>query len=282
MNEKQLEIQLSVPENASYQMVEVDKIRPNPFQPRRIFDKKKLAELADSIRESGIFQPLVLRQPIAAIERYEIIAGERRYRASIIAGLTKVPAIIRDFSDETTREAAIVENLQREDLSPLEEAEAYQAMIQELGLTQAQVSQRLGKSRPYIANYLRLLGLPTMVKQLLQDGKLSMGQARTLLGLKQERQLEQMAQRTVKENLTVRQLEAMVNQINAAKTKKAKKLPQRRRSPFVREIENQLAERLGTKAVVLEKSKQKGKIEIDYESMQDLDRILEILNISID
>lgn len=282
MNEKQLEIQLSVPENASYQMVEVDKVRPNPFQPRRIFDKKKLAELADSIRESGIFQPLVLRQPIAAIERYEIIAGERRYRASIIAGLTKVPAIIRDFSDETTREAAIVENLQREDLSPLEEAEAYQAMIQELGLTQAQVSQRLGKSRPYIANYLRLLGLPTMVKQLLQDGKLSMGQARTLLGLKQERQLEQMAQRTVKENLTVRQLEAMVNQINAAKTKKAKKLPQRRRSPFVREIENQLAERLGTKAVVLEKSKQKGKIEIDYESMQDLDRILEILNISID
>lgn len=282
MNEKQLEIQLSVPENASYQMVEVDKIRPNPFQPRRIFDKKKLAELADSIRESGIFQPLVLRQPIAAIERYEIIAGERRYRASIIAGLTKVPAIIRDFSDETTREVAIVENLQREDLSPLEEAEAYQAMIQELGLTQAQVSQRLGKSRPYIANYLRLLGLPTMVKQLLQDGKLSMGQARTLLGLKQERQLEQMAQRTVKENLTVRQLEAMVNQINAAKTKKAKKLPQRRRSPFVREIENQLAERLGTKAVVLEKSKQKGKIEIDYESMQDLDRILEILNISID
>ncbi|WP_241007646.1 ParB/RepB/Spo0J family partition protein, partial [Pediococcus acidilactici] len=277
-----LEIQLNVPENASYQMVEVDKIRPNPFQPRRIFDKKKLAELADSIRESGIFQPLVLRQPIAAIERYEIIAGERRYRASIIAGLTKVPAIIRDFSDETTREAAIVENLQREDLSPLEEAEAYQAMIQELGLTQAQVSQRLGKSRPYIANYLRLLGLPTMVKQLLQDGKLSMGQARTLLGLKQERQLEQMAQRTVKENLTVRQLEAMVNQINAAKTKKAKKLPQRRRSPFVREIENQLAERLGTKAVVLEKSKQKGKIEIDYESMQDLDRILEILNISID
>ena len=172
--------------------------------------------------------------------------------------------------------------MQREDLSPLEEAEAYQAMIQELGLTQAQVSQRLGKSRPYIANYLRLLGLPTMVKQLLQDGKLSMGQARTLLGLKQERQLEQMAQRTVKENLTVRQLEAMVNQINAAKTKKAKKLPQRRRSPFVREIENQLAERLGTKAVVLEKSKQKGKIEIDYESMQDLDRILEILNISID
>ncbi|NFA48086.1 chromosome partitioning protein ParB, partial [Pediococcus acidilactici] len=127
-----------------------------------------------------------------------------------------------------------------------------------------------------------LLGLPTTGKQLLQDGKLSLGQARTLLGLKQERQLKQMAQRTVKENLTVRQLEVLVNQINMAKTKKARKTPQRRRSPFVREIENQLAEKLGTKAVVMEKSKQKGKIEIDYESMQDLDRILEILNISID
>lgn len=283
MNEKQLEIQLNVPENASYQMVEVDKIRPNPFQPRRIFDKKKLAELADSIRESGIFQPLVLRQPIAAIERYEIIAGERRYRASIIAGLTKVPAIIRDFSDETTREAAIVENLQREDLSPLEEAEAYQAMIKELGLTQAQVSERLGKSRPYIANYLRLLGLPTSVKELLQSGKISMGQARTLLAVKQERQLEKLAQRTVQEGLTVRQLESIVNQINATKAPKAEsKTAQQRKSPFIREIENQLSERLGTKTLVVAHSKQKGKIEINYESMSDLNRILELLHISLD
>lgn len=283
MNEKQLEVELNVPENASYQMVEVDKIRPNPFQPRRIFDKKKLTELADSIKESGIFQPLVLRQPIAAIERYEIIAGERRYRASIIAGLTKVPAIIRDFSDETTREAAIVENLQREDLSPLEEAEAYQAMIKELGLTQAQVSERLGKSRPYIANYLRLLGLPTSVKELLQSGKISMGQARTLLAVKQERQLEKLAQRTVQEGLTVRQLESIVNQINAAKAPKAEsKKTQRRKSPFIREIENQLAERLGTKALVVAHSKQKGKIEINYESMSDLNRILELLHISLD
>ncbi|KAF0336550.1 ParB/RepB/Spo0J family partition protein [Pediococcus acidilactici] len=282
MKENELKVHSVVTSKEAYQMIAIDKIRPNPFQPRHSFNPKHLQELATSIKQSGIYQPLILRQPIAAIERYEIIAGERRYRASKLAGLTKVPAIIRDFSDETTREAAIIENLQREDLSPLEEAEAYQAMIKELGLTQAQVSQRLGKSRPYIANYLRLLGLPTTVKQLLQDGKLSMGQARTLLGLKQERQLKQMAQRTVKENLTVRQLEVLVNQINMAKTKKARKTPQRRRSPFVREIENQLAEKLGTKAVVMEKSKQKGKIEIDYESMQDLDRILEILNISID
>ncbi|KAF0425933.1 ParB/RepB/Spo0J family partition protein [Pediococcus acidilactici] len=283
MNEKQLEAQLNVPENASYQMIAVDKIRPNPFQPRRIFDRKKLVELANSIKESGIFQPLVLRQPISAVERYEIIAGERRYRASIIAGLTEVPAIIRDFSDETTREAAIVENLQREDLSPLEEAEAYQAMIKELGLTQAQVSERLGKSRPYIANYLRLLGLPTAVKELLQAGEISMGQARTLLGVKQERQIEKLAQRTVQEGLTVRQLEKIVNQINATKTPKATaKVVQQHKSPFIREVENQLAERLGTKALVVARSKQKGKIEINYESMSDLNRILELLHISLD
>lgn len=283
MNEKQLEAQLNVPENASYQMIAVDKIRPNPFQPRQIFDRKKLVELANSIKESGIFQPLVLRQPISAVERYEIIAGERRYRASIIAGLTKVPAIIRDFSDETTREAAIVENLQREDLSPLEEAEAYQAMIKELGLTQAQVSERLGKSRPYIANYLRLLGLPTAVKELLQAGEISMGQARTLLGVKQERQIEKLAQRTVQEGLTVRQLEKIVNQINATKTPKATaKVAQQHKSPFIREVENQLAERLGTKALVVARSKQKGKIEINYESMSDLNRILELLHISLD
>ena len=283
MNEKQLEAQLNVPENASYQMIAVDKIRPNPFQPRRIFDRKKLVELANSIKESGIFQPLVLRQPISAVERYEIIAGERRYRASIIAGLTEVPAIIRDFSDETTREAAIVENLQREDLSPLEEAEAYQAMIKELGLTQAQVSERLGKSRPYIANYLRLLGLPTAVKELLQAGEISMGQARTLLGVKQERQIEKLAQRTVQEGLTVRQLEKIVNQINATKTPKATaKVAQQHKSPFIREVENQLAERLGTKALVVARSKQKGKIEINYESMSDLNRILELLHISLD
>ncbi len=283
MNEKQLEAQLNVPENASYQMIAVDKIRPNPFQPRRIFDRKKLVELANSIKESGIFQPLVLRQPISAVERYEIIAGERRYRASIIAGLTEVPAIIRDFSDETTREAAIVENLQREDLSPLEEAEAYQAMIKELGLTQAQVSERLGKSRPYIANYLRLLGLPTAVKELLQAGEISMGQARTLLGVKQERQIEKLAQRTVQEGLTVRQLEKIVNQINATKTPKATaKVAQQHKSPFIREVENQLAERLGTKTLVVARSKQKGKIEINYESMSDLNRILELLHISLD
>jgi ParB family chromosome partitioning protein len=283
MDEKELNEQLGIQADATYQMIDITKIYPNPFQPRHIFDEDRLKELAKSIQKSGIYQPLILRQPIAALERYEIIAGERRYRASMLAGLTQVPAIIRNFTDEATMEAAIIENLQREDLSPLEEAEAYQAMIKELDLTQAQVSERLGKSRPYIANYLRLLGLPTDVKLMLQEGQISMGQARTLLAIKQPQELESLAQRTVEEGLTVRQLEEIVTKYNLDEEKAAtQKQKRKNKSPFIREIENQLGERLGTRAFVIAKSKQKGKIEINYDSIQDLDRILDVLNISLD
>lgn len=283
MGKKVLNEQLNTQNDATYQMIDITKIYPNPFQPRHIFDKDRLEELAKSIKKSGIYQPLILRQPIAALERYEIIAGERRYRASMLAGLEQVPAIIRNFSDEATMEAAIIENLQREDLSPLEEAEAYQAMIKELNLTQAQVSERLGKSRPYIANYLRLLGLPTGVKLMLQEGRISMGQARTLLAIKQAQALEKLAQRTVEEGLTVRQLEEIVTKFNLDKDREAaQKQKRKNKSPFIRELENQLGERFGTRALVVAKSKQKGKIEINYDSIQELDRILDVLNISLD
>jgi ParB family chromosome partitioning protein len=282
MNEDELKAQLAIQNDAQYQMIDIEKIRPNPFQPRHIFDEARLAELAKSIAKSGVYQPLILRQPMPMIERYEIIAGERRFRASGLAGLKQVPAIIRAFSDEATMEAAIIENLQREDLGPLEEAEAYQALMHELDLTQAQVSERLGKSRPYIANYLRLLGLPASVKAMLQAGEISMGQARTLLAIKDQKQLEKLAKRTVTEGLTVRQLEGIANQINSAPTTKTAVKPQHRKSPFVREIEEQLGGRLGTKATIIEKTKQKGKIEISYDSIKDLDRILEVLNISLD
>lgn len=283
MGKKVLNEQLNTQNDATYQMIDITKIYPNPFQPRHIFDKDRLEELAKSIKKSGIYQPLILRQPIAALERYEIIAGERRYRASMLAGLEQVPAIIRNFSDEATMEAAIIENLQREDLSPLEEAEAYQAMIKELNLTQAQVSERLGKSRPYIANYLRLLGLPTGVKLMLQEGRISMGQARTLLAIKQPQSLEKLAQRTVEEGLTVRQLEEIVTKFNLDKDREAaQKQKRKNKSPFIRELENQLGERFGTRALVVAKSKQKGKIEINYDSIQELDRILDVLNISLD
>lgn len=283
MGKKVLNEQLNTQNDATYQMIDITKIYPNPFQPRHIFDKDRLEELAKSIKKSGIYQPLILRQPIAALERYEIIAGERRYRASMLAGLEQVPAIIRNFSDEATMEAAIIENLQREDLSPLEEAEAYQAMIKELNLTQAQVSERLGKSRPYIANYLRLLGLPTGVKLMLQEGRISMGQARTLLAIKQPQALEKLAQRAVEEGLTVRQLEEIVTKFNLDKDREAaQKQKRKNKSPFIRELENQLGERFGTRALVVAKSKQKGKIEINYDSIQELDRILDVLNISLD
>ncbi|AEV95874.1 ParB/RepB/Spo0J family partition protein [Pediococcus claussenii] len=273
-------------ENASqgqYELIDTDLISPNPFQPRQTFDTAKLNDLASSIKKSGIYQPLILRQPVPGIDRYEIIAGERRYRASIIAGLKKVPAIIRNFSDEDTMEAAVIENLQREDLSPLEEAEAYQSLIQNLHLTQAQISERLGKSRPYIANYLRLLGLPLQVKKELQSGELSMGQARTLLGLKQLSQIQRLAEKTIRDGLTVRQLEEIVNNLNVKeKTFSTEVNKQEKKSPFIVELEERIQDKMGAKANIITKSRQHGKIEIEYESMEDLDRILEVLNISLD
>ena len=162
--------------------LEISEIRPNPYQPRKTFNEEALEELAKSIKKSGVFQPIIVRK--SSVKGYEIIAGERRYRASKLAKKTEIPAIIREFNEEQMMEVAVLENLQREDLTPLEEAEAYNTLMEKLNLTQTQVSERLGKSRPYIANYLRLLGLPGKVKLMLQDGSLSMVQARTLLAVK--------------------------------------------------------------------------------------------------
>ena len=186
-------------------------IRPNPYQPRKTFDEKSLKELAESIKENGVFQPIIVRK---SVNGYEIIAGERRFRASKLANKTTIPAIIRDFDEAQMMEVAVLENLQREDLTPLEEAQAYETLQKNLGLTQEEVSKRLGKSRPYIANYLRLLTLPQKTKRLLQHGELSMGQARTLLGLKNKDEIDVLAKKVVKEGITVRQLEALVNRIN--------------------------------------------------------------------
>lgn len=257
-------------------------IRPNPYQPRRVFDQDALKELAKSIEKSGVFQPIIVRQPDKGIERYEIIAGERRFRASKLAHKDTIPAIVRDFDDERMMEVAVLENLQREDLTPLEEAQAYQTLMDKLSLTQAQVATRLGKSRPYIANYLRLLGLPNSVKDLLQSKKLSMGQARTLLGLKDKQKLAALAQRAVSQNLTVRQLEELVGQQNQQGKHQVKPRKQRK-SPYLREAENQLQSRFGTKVAVSPSTrKDRGKIEIPYTSTDDLNRILELLGISFD
>lgn len=265
--------------------IQLSAIRPNPYQPRRVFDQGALNELAKSIKESGVFQPIIVRKPDPALDRYEIIAGERRFRASKLAGQETIPAIVRDFDDERMMEVAVLENLQREDLTPLEEAQAYATLMDKLSMTQAQVAKRLGKSRPYIANYLRLLGLPDEVKQLLQTKKLSMGQARTLLGLKDKQQLAKLAQQAVKNNLTVRQLEEMVARYNGQeKGRKSKRQTKTRKSPYLREAEDQLQSRFGTKVSLSPNNNQQksGKIEIGYSSADDLNRILSLLGVKFD
>ena len=260
--------------------LEISEIRPNPYQPRKTFNEEALEELAKSIKKSGVFQPIIVRK--SSVKGYEIIAGERRYRASKLAKKTEIPAIIREFNEEQMMEVAVLENLQREDLTPLEEAEAYNTLMEKLNLTQTQVSERLGKSRPYIANYLRLLGLPGKVKLMLQDGSLSMGQARTLLAVKDEQKLIELAEKTVKEGLTVRQLEQLVAQINGKKPKKTKKKPNPY-EPYIKQTENLLQEKFGTKVAVKYNAKSgKGKIEIDYLSIDDFNRIMDILKIKLD
>lgn len=257
----------------------LNELRPNPYQPRKTFDEKSLQELANSIAHSGVFQPIIVRR--SKVKGYEIIAGERRFRASKLAQKEMIPAIIRDFNEELMMQVAVLENLQREDLNPLEEAEAYHMLMKNLDLTQAEVAARLGKSRPYIANYLRLLTLPDLVKELVQDDRLSMGQARTLLGLKDKEKILKLANRCIKENLTVRQLERLVAEMNDSK--KTKKLPRvvQEKPYYLRESEERLMDKFGTSVQIREK-KGKGKIEIEYLSQNDLTRILDILHIHFD
>lgn len=260
------------------QEIELSSIRPNPYQPRRTFDEEALNELAASIKQNGVFQPIILRE--SSVKGFEIIAGERRFRASKLAGKETIPAIVREFDEETMMQVAVLENLQREDLTPLEEAEAYSMLMSNLKLTQEEVAQRLGKSRPYIANYLRLLGLPEEVKKMLQDNDIAMGQARTLLGLKDKDQIVKVAKKVMKENLTVRQIEQLVTQMNQPKEKPASKEKQKKPS-YIRESEERLMDKFGTNVIINEK-KNKGKIEIEYLSPEDLTRILDILEIQFD
>ena len=250
-------------------------IRPNPYQPRKNFDDKSLKELADSIKENGVFQPIIVRQ---SVKGYEIIAGERRFRASKLAKKTTIPAIVRDFSESQMMEVAVLENLQREDLTPLEEAQAYEMLQKNLGLTQEEVSKRMGKSRPYIANYLRLLTLPSKTKHLLQHGELSMGQARTLLGLKNKDRIDEVAKQVVKEGMPVRKVEALVASLNAKKPRKKTV----HKSPFIRATEHQLADKLGSTVNISENKKGNGHLSISFSSTAELNRILDVLGVDLD
>ena len=250
-------------------------IRPNPYQPRKNFDDKSLKELADSIKENGVFQPIIVRK---SVKGYEIIAGERRFRASKLAKKTTIPAIVRDFSESQMMEVAVLENLQREDLTPLEEAQAYEMLQKNLGLTQEEVSKRMGKSRPYIANYLRLLTLPNKTKHLLQHGVLSMGQARTLLGLKNKDKIDEVAKQVVKEGMPVRKVEALVANLNSKKPRKKTV----HKSPFIRATEHQLADKLGSTVNISASKKGSGHLSIGFSSTEELNRILDVLGVDLD
>lgn len=263
-------------EEESVQNIELKLIEPNPFQPRKNFDKAAINELSDSIKIHGVLQPIILRN---AKKGYQIVVGERRFRASKEAGLKEIPAVVRDMTDAEMMELSVIENLQREDLSPMEEAESYQFLMSNLELTQSKLAERVGKSRPYIANFVRLLTLPEVVQDYLHDGSLSAGHGRALLGLKTKKNIVPLAEKSIKEALTVRQLEKLVTDINENVSRETVKAP---RVPiFIRETESQLRNKFGT-AVNIKRRDKKGKIEIEFLSDDDLDRILEILDVQFD
>ncbi len=253
--------------------IKIKDLRPNPYQPRKTFDEDALSDLKESIQQHGVLQPIIVRK---SIKGYDIVAGERRFRAAQQAGLTTIPAIVREFSETLMREIALLENLQREDLSPLEEAQAYASLLDHLSVTQEELAKRLGKSRPHIANHLRLLTLPDEVQKLIADGTLSMGHGRTLLSLKNKNKLAPLVKKIVDEGLNVRQVEKLVQQLNenVPRETKKKEAPKDR---VLKERESFLQNYFGT-SVSIKKQKKKGKIEIEFLSNEDLERILELLS----
>lgn len=255
------------------EQIELKLIKPNPYQPRKIFDQQALEELSASIKEHGVLQPIMLRKKGA---KFEIVVGERRFRASQLAGLNEIPAVVRSLDDREMMELAILENLQREDLTAIEEAEAYQKLMDTLDLTQEQLAFRLGKSRPHIANHLRLLVLPEEAKKAISQGDITMGHGKALLGLKKKKNIPLILEKTKKEQLNVRQLESLVQRLNENVPRET--LSKEKKDVFTLEKESELRERFGTAVkIVPSKDQKKGKIEIDFYSKEDLERILELL-----
>ncbi|MEG0448940.1 MAG: ParB/RepB/Spo0J family partition protein [Lysinibacillus sp.] len=260
-------------QSGQIEQIELKRLVTNPFQPRKVFDDEAIQELAESIKEHGIIQPIVVRKKR---DKYEIVVGERRFRAAQLAGISEISAIVKVLTEVQMMELAILENLQREDLTPIEEAEAYQSLMENLHLTQEELSKRLGKSRPHIANHVRLLNLPEEIRQLMNEGTLSMGQGRALLGLKNKRLIPEVALKAIKQELNVRQVETLVQTLNDEVSRETEK--PKRKDIFVEAKESQLRDYFGTN-VQIKKAKNKGKIEIEFYSEDDLERILEILNL---
>ncbi|GAB6257660.1 ParB/RepB/Spo0J family partition protein [Peribacillus sp. NPDC101481] len=254
--------------------IKVRELRPNPYQPRKSFRLEAIEELKQSIMEHGILQPIIARE---SIKGYEIVAGERRYRAAKEAGLKTVPVVVRKLSEQQMMELAILENLQREDLNPIEEAVAYQTLLEKLEFTQEQLANRLGKSRPHIANHVRLLSLPEGIRRYISDGEISMGHGRALLGLKKKELLKPVVDKILKEGMNVRQLEQYIHQLNDTVSRETKTKKQEKKDIFIKQRETSLRERLGT-SVTIKQSKKKGKIEIEFFSKEDLERILNLID----
>jgi len=254
------------------QEIAISELRPNPYQPRKVFHEEAIEELKQSILEHGILQPIIVRK---SIKGFEIVVGERRYRAAKAAKLEFVPAVVRELSEQQMMELAVLENLQREDLSPIEEGIAYQTLMKKLKLTQEDLAKRLGKSRPHIANIVRLLSLPKAVQSYITDGKISMGHGRALLGLKNKEKLPVLVDKILKDGLNVRQLEHLIQQLNENVSRETKPEKKEVKNVFIKEQETFLRERFGT-TVHIKQNKNKGKIEIEFFSNDDLERILQL------
>lgn len=259
------------------QRVALDRIVPCPFQPRKTFAPEALKELADSIREQGIVQPLIVRQ---RNDHFELIAGERRWRAAQMAGLAQVPVLLREADDRAVLELALIENLQRENLNPVEEAQGYAQLAEQFALTQEDIALKVGKSRAVVANALRLLKLPQEVQSYLRDGRLSVGHAKAILGLASDKHQKVAAEKVLRDSLNVRQTEALVSHLQARENSTSTHAAPLTvaRDTHVASLENQLRERLGTK-VRLRYAQGKGALEINFFSDAELERILQILGV---
>lgn len=249
--------------------LDINELRVNPYQPRKVFDDEALKELASSIKEHGVFQPIIVKK---SIKGYEIVAGERRFRASKLAGKATIPAIIRDFNDEQMMEIALLENLQRENLTSIEEAEAYKAMLEKLNLTQDELSRKVGKSRSHITNILGLLRLPEEVQKMINSSEISMGHARILSKLEDENQIKEIANKIIEEKISVRETEKLTQ--NPEFERKNKIERKKEVSNEYKYVEDLMREKLDTKVKINDK-----KIEISFVNNADLNRILEILDI---
>lgn len=244
--------------------LDIDELRPNPYQPRKVFDEDKLNELAVSIKQHGVFQPIIVKK--SAIRGYEIIAGERRVKASKIAGLKTVPAIVKEFDDNTMMEISLLENLQRENLNPIEEALAYQNLLNHLNVTQEVLAERLGKSRSHITNMLGILKLPQEVRTMISEGKIPYSKARVISKLENQQEMIKMANVIINEGLNTRDVELKLKEIKHPKIKNM--------TDEYRSLEDAISEKLGTKVKIT-----KNKLEISFSSTSDLNRILEITNL---